>query len=68
MAFVSDLIKYGLQMNIDAWATLSDSTLRTQDSSEGTLAELDEKQIRLLEKDCALIWGEKYPKLSHYTR
>ena len=68
MAVVSDLIKYGLQMNIDAWATLSDSTLRTQDSSEGTLAELDEKQIRLLEKDCALIWGEKYPKLSHYTR
>ena len=67
MAFFSDLIKYGLQMNIDAWATLSDSTLRTQDSSEGTLAELDEKQIRLLEKDCALIWGEKYPKLSHYT-
>ena len=42
--------------------------LRTQDSSEATLAELDEKQIRLLEKDCALIWGEKYPKLSHYTR
>ena len=42
--------------------------LRTKGSSAGALAELDEKQIRLLEKDCAIIWGEKYPKLSHYTR
>ena len=41
--------------------------LRTKGSSEGALAELDKKQIRLLEKDCAIIWGEQYPKLSTYT-
>jgi hypothetical protein len=41
--------------------------LRTKGSLEGALAELDKKQIRLLEKDCAIIWGEQYPKLSHYT-
>ena len=39
--------------------------LRTKGCSEGALAELDEKQIRLLEKDCAIIWGEQYPKFSH---
>ena len=38
--------------------------LRTKGSSEGALAELDKKQIRLLEKDCAIIWGEQYPRLS----
>ena len=38
--------------------------LRTKGSSEGALAELDKKQTRLLEKDCAIIWGEQYPILS----
>ena len=38
--------------------------LRTKGSSEGALAELDKKQTRLLEKDCAIIWGEQYPRLS----
>ena len=44
-----------------------EKALRTIGSSEGALAELDKKQIRLLEKDCAIIWGEQYPKLSQYT-
>jgi len=38
--------------------------LRTKGCSEGALAELDKKQTRLLEKDCAIIWGEQYPRLS----
>ena len=44
-----------------------EKALRTIGSSEAALAELDKKQIRLLEKDCVIIWGEQYPKLSHYT-
>lgn len=39
--------------------------LRATGSSEAALAELNKKQIRLLEKDCAIIWGEQYPKFSH---
>ena len=38
--------------------------LRTTGSSEGALDELDKKQTRLLEKDCAMIWGKQYPRLS----
>jgi len=41
-----------------------EKALRTTGSSEGALAELDDKQSRLLEKDCAIIWGEHYPRLS----
>ena len=39
--------------------------LRATGSSEAALAELNKKQFRLLEKDCAIIWGEQYPKFSH---
>ena len=42
-----------------------EKALQTIGSSEGALAELDKKQIRFLEKDCAIIWGEQYPKFSH---
>ena len=35
------------------------------DQEKKELAELNKKQIRLLEKDCAIIWGEQYPKFSH---
>ena len=38
--------------------------LRTKGSPEGALAELNKKQTRLIEKDCAIIWGEQYPRLS----
>ena len=41
-----------------------EKALRTTGSSEAALAELDDKQSRLLEKDCAIIWGEHYPRLS----
>ena len=41
--------------------------LRTEGSSEGALAELDKKQTRLLEKDCAIVWGKQYPRLSQAT-
>ena len=44
-----------------------EKALRTTGSSEGALAELDKKQSRLLEKDCAIIWGEQYPRPSHAT-
>ena len=44
-----------------------EKALRTVGSLEGALAELDKKQIRLLEKDCIIIWGEQYPKLGHHT-
>jgi len=54
------------------WSPLSalkayQQALRTKGSPEGALAELDKKQIRLLEKDCAIIWGKQYPRLSQAT-